>query len=64
LPFLVLYVPVPCNHISLLYTDDKPALLAIYQSVGRDITDWKTVELDLMKKNEELRRVCEQRDAR
>ena len=35
-----------------------------YQSVGRDITDWKTVELDLRKKNDELRRAYEQRIAR
>jgi len=43
---------------------DESGALVEYQSVGRDITDWKTVELDLMKKNDELRRVYEQRSLR
>jgi PAS domain S-box-containing protein len=43
---------------------NESGALAEYQSVGRDITDWKTVELDLRKKNDELRRAYEQRSAR
>jgi len=39
---------------------DENGTLVEYQSVGRDITDWKTVELDLRKKNDELRRAFEQ----
>jgi len=43
---------------------NESGALVEYQSVGRDITDWKTVELDLRKKNDELRRAYEQRIAR
>jgi PAS domain S-box-containing protein len=43
---------------------NESGTLVEYQSVGRDITVWKTVELDLRKKNDELRRAYEQRSAR
>jgi PAS domain S-box-containing protein len=43
---------------------NESGVLAEYQSVGRDITEWKTVELDLRKKNYELRNAYEQRSAR
>jgi hypothetical protein len=43
---------------------NESGALAEYQSVGRVITDRKTVELDLRKKNDELRRAYEQRSAR
>jgi len=43
---------------------NESGVLAEYQSVGRDITDWKTVELDLRKKNYELHNAYEQRSAR
>jgi len=39
---------------------DESGTLVEYQSVGRDITDRKTAELDLAKKNEELRAAYEQ----
>jgi len=43
---------------------NESGALVEYQSVGRDITDWKTVELDLRKKNDGLRWAYEQRIAR
>uniref|UniRef100_UPI003C28893C response regulator n=1 Tax=Methanoregula sp. TaxID=2052170 RepID=UPI003C28893C len=39
---------------------DESGTLVEYQSVGRDITDRKTAELDLVKKNDELRAAFEQ----
>ncbi|MGA2914184.1 MAG: PAS domain S-box protein [Methanoregula sp.] len=43
---------------------NESGALVEYQSVGRDITDWKTAELDLRKKNDGLRWAYEQRIAR
>jgi len=43
---------------------NESGALTEYQSVGHDITDWKTIELDPRKKNDELRRACEQRNER
>ena len=39
---------------------DESGTLFEYQSVGRDITDRKTAELDLLKKNDEIRAAFEQ----
>ena len=39
---------------------DESGTLVEYQSVGRDITDRKTAELELVKKNDELRAAYEQ----
>ena len=43
---------------------NETGALVEYQSVGRDITDWKTLELDLRKENNELRRGYERRNER